>query len=563
MKNASMATKISSLVMGILVVFAVLSAFVAVRSMEDAIERFGTEKAKSDLNMSRLLLEGSLPGEWRVEGESLYKGGMLISGNDALVDQIAEATGGTVTLFRGNTRAATNVLNDEGARAVGTTVSAAVEEAVIGRGESYFGEAVVVGRTYQTAYEPLRGEGGEVVGILYVGAPQDLIQTLTGEFMRKFILLSGLAAAAGILVLLYYIGRIKMRLSRITAALVAAGRGDFTAEVSDASGDEVGRLASGYAEMRVNLKALMEDGIRASDKITASTEELLAVARQTTDQAGRMAQVAEEVAAEAGVQQVSLKESLLAMEEEAIAISRVAETASGINELTAESSVRAEEGAMHMQRLSGRMAGIAQAVEQTEGQMLQLGQRMQDITGILELIQGVSGQTHLLALNASIEAARAGEAGRGFAVVAAEIRKLAEHSSQASVQITGLIGQIQSELLISGQAMQEISTEVAFGMELSGITNEQFAEIVRAGAEVAERVADMAAAAEQMSAGAEEITAAMHEVSVIAQGTSGRAGAVAGEAGGQTDTLAQLFAASQELAATSEELQKSLSRFKL
>ncbi|WP_162551148.1 methyl-accepting chemotaxis protein [Paenibacillus tepidiphilus] len=563
MKNASMATKISSVVMGILVIFAALSAVVAVGSMEQAIERFGTEKAKSDLNMSRLLLEDSLPGDWRAEGESLYKGETLMNGNDALVDEIGGATGGTVTLFLHNTRVATNVLNEQGTRAVGTEVSAAVEETVIGKGESYFGEAVVVGRTYQTAYEPLRGADGEIVGILYVGAPQDLIQTLTGEFMRRFILLSGLAAVAGILILLYYIGRIKKRLSRITTALVAAGRGDFTAEVHDTSGDEVGRLAAGYAEMRVNLKALMEEGIRASDKITASTEELLAVARQTTEQAGRMAQVSEEVAAEAGIQQVSLKESLLAMEEEAIAITRVAETASGINELTADSRVRAEEGASHMQRLSGWMAGIGQAVEQTQEQMLHLERRMQEITGILELIEGVSGQTHLLALNASIEAARAGEAGRGFAVVASEIRKLAEHSSQASAQISGLIGQIRNDLLISGQAMQEISAEVASGIELSGTTNEQFAEIVRAGAEVAERVADMAASAEQMSAGAEEITAAMHEVSVIAQGTSTRAGAVAGEAGVQTETLSQVFAASQELAATSEELQKSLARFKL
>ena len=74
-----------------------------------------------------------------------------------------------------------------------------------------------------------------------------------------------------------------------------------------------------------------------------------------------------------------------------------------------------------------------------------LGQKSEQIGGIVQTITGIAGQTNLLALNAAIEAARAGEQGRGFAVVAEEVRKLAEESQQAAATIAELIEQIQQE----------------------------------------------------------------------------------------------------------------------
>jgi len=113
------------------------------------------------------------------------------------------------------------------------------------------------------------------------------------------------------------------------------------------------------------------------------------------------------------------------------------------------------------------MNQIREIISETEKRIKRLGERSQEITSIVEMINNIAERTHVLALNASMQAAAAGEAGRGFAVVADEVQRLAESSRSSTSQIGTLVKNIQTETAETMAAMNRSIEHVVQGSELA------------------------------------------------------------------------------------------------
>ena len=145
-----------------------------------------------------------------------------------------------------------------------------------------------------------------------------------------------------------------------------------------------------------------------------------------------------------------------------------------------------------------------------------LGSKAQDVGKILGIISDIADQTNLLALNAAIEAARAGEAGRGFAVVADEVRKLAEKTMQATMEVSSAVKGIQDSAHSNIALMDETDASVQQGVELVTQAGEALKEIVTQVMQTADMIGIIANTAEKQSAASEEINGNIGTVDSIA-----------------------------------------------
>jgi twitching motility protein PilJ len=136
----------------------------------------------------------------------------------------------------------------------------------------------------------------------------------------------------------------------------------------------------------------------------------------------------------------------------------------------------------------GEMVGIRESIAEMEKRVKRLGERSQEISQIVTVINSISERTHVLALNASMQAAMAGEAGRGFAVVTEEVQRLADASRNATMQIAQLAQNIQLETSETVAALNRTVTDVVKGSQVAETSGTQMRESGEANARLVEMV---------------------------------------------------------------------------
>jgi two-component system, cell cycle sensor histidine kinase and response regulator CckA len=152
---------------------------------------------------TRIKTFGALLGdkgqEFHVRDGRLWDGGYLLSGNTELPDRIQEIFGGTATIFLGDERVATNVLNPDGSRATGTRLLGAAYYAIFREGKQYRGEAMILGIPYFAAYNPIKDGAGRIIGAIYVGEKKS-------EYFAQYDRIKSKVVTSGIVLTFCFLG---------------------------------------------------------------------------------------------------------------------------------------------------------------------------------------------------------------------------------------------------------------------------------------------------------------------------------------------------------------------
>ncbi len=242
---------------------------------------------------------------------------------------------------------------------------------------------------------------------------------------------------------------------------------DMTGPVADA----LNLLTDETAKVLRGVIRISEDVAVASDKVKAQSDTVIAVA---DDERQAVEQTATDLSSAAD------------------AMKQIAELAQICN-ATAETAMKTTQAAL--ETVTSTVNGISSTrdtIRETEKRIKRLGERSQEISGVVNLINPIAERTHILALNASMHAASAGEAGRGFAVVADEVQRLAENAREATSQISTLVSNIQIETADTANTMNTAISQVVDGSRLAEQAGDQMKR-------TQETTADLVAAVQQIA----------------------------------------------------------------
>jgi methyl-accepting chemotaxis protein len=444
-----------------------------------------------------------------------------------IVDRATSYVGGNATLFvyddasQQFVRRTTNVKKENGDRAVGTQLAPDhPAQAALRRGTAYKGPAMLFGHRFYTAYQPVFGAAGKVIGIVYVGIPMAELDGMLWQAIDAMTIAAAIAALLALGMTMMLVRRITKPLKAVTESLtiLAEGRTDVEVRHADRS-DEIGAIARTvgvFKNNRIERRQLEAERISAEKlaidqrkaelnqfvenfrtKISGIIERVLNSSGQFEKDAQQLSVTARSTAEMSGQ---SANASRQASE-------HVRNAAAASNELS-QSIV---EISRQVQASNGVAADAVEQANATDQRMTELSAAGDRIGDVVKLITSIAEQTNLLALNATIEAARAGEAGRGFAVVAQEVKNLAGQTAKATDEISAHIVNMQrateesvNAIKAIGQTIErisEITTSISSAVEEQGTATQNIAQGVQAAASGTLNVAENI---ERVARGADE-----------------------------------------------------------
>jgi methyl-accepting chemotaxis protein len=314
---------------------------------------------------------------------------------------------------------------------------------------------------------------------------------------------------------------------------IGAGEGDLSRDIPTVTYDEIRDLSLSYNRFVTKMREIISQVRLMSVRIAMDS----ARTRKNVVESLGCARKQDECAS---LVHVSSDQSIVNIEQ-------VTGQAHGISETTQANLTVARTSFTELNLVAERIFSISQQVQHFNHTVGDLSQRSASIKSIVDLIQAISDQTNLLALNAAIEAARAGEAGRGFAVVADEVRKLAERVKTATNEISSNIDSMS--LLVANTELEtnDISQGIEAARDVVARASQHFSDMISDFDRTSNSLDTMVGTLDSLAASNRQINVNVGEIHTFGQDVRTR--------------LDRTEVAAEELSTATEQVQELVSHF--
>jgi methyl-accepting chemotaxis protein len=512
-------------------------------------------------------------GQWKERGLGDSGETYLVSGADGTPRSVARLAVEDIDAYARSVEAAgfaKGVANAVKAKATSiglVPIKTLATQNVFEKGEAGFGVYPnYAGTPVLGAYAPL-----EVLGLKWaIVAEEDSAEAFAPVAAVRQTVIYWSAGMAGVLLLLggaiawSLLRSVTRPITKLQDTVSAIAGGNFAARSELGGDDEFGQLSRAFDNLLDDRVTRLAEAERENEDLNNSVVQLLQAVAQLSNkdltakapvtanvigtvsdsinllsyETGRVLSEVTSIAAQVKLSTERVKRQAESVNASAVAgrsdveragenLANASKVMTQVAELAAASNRAAEQATTSTTTALGSvnetvrgMEGIRESIAEAEKRIKRLGERSQEITGIVNLINTIAERTHVLALNASMQAAAAGDAGRGFAVVAEEVQRLAESSRQATQQIAQLVNNIQIETSDTINTVNRTISQVVAGSDLAAKSGQQMRETQQSTASLVELVKRITSSAQVQMKITTELRNRVHQIGASTEKTA-------------------------------------------